>query len=383
MKKNIALFVTLGLTCLGSISCGSSSSSKAIRIGAIYSLRGDQAALDENSLRGAELAVAEINRRGGVLGTPIALEVRDANNLASDVTDAAEELYQQNGLPIVIGLSDTDLAKPVAETSQQLGAVFVTSGATGPILVSEAPDSTFLACFSDPAQAAAAAEYGFQHLHLRRVSLVYDSDSEYARVLSRSFREEFKLFGGSVQSEVPFGRERFDATAIVQRVMQEGPPAIFLAGQPEEVSMVIAALREAGFSGEILGGDSYDSALIFGLTDTQKKGVYFTTHAFLSGEPKSPEAAAFVERYAEQYGERPVSAFAALGFDAVGLVAIAIERAGSTESRAVRSALESIVNYRAVTGLVSYVPGRHIPSKDITIVSFAGSSPVQAAVIRR
>ena len=90
-----------------------------------------------------------------------------------------------------------------------------------------------------------------------------------------------------------------------------------------------------------------------------------------------------LESYTSQYGERPSSAFAALGFDAVGIVATAIERAGSTEPKAVRGALESIVNYRAVTGLVSYAPGRHIPSKDITIVSFVGSSPVKMAVIRR
>ena len=383
MKRNLAIFVTLGLACLGSISCGSSASSNAIRIGAIYSLQGDQASLDESSLRGAELAVQEINRRGGVLGTPIALEVRDANNSGSDAAAAAKDLYQQQGLSVVIGLSDTDLAQPVAEFSQEQGALFVTSGATGPALVSEAPDSTFLACFSDPAQAAAAAEYGSRHLHLRRVSLVYDVGSEYARVLSRAFREEFTRQGGSVQSEVLFGRQPFDVAAIVQNVMRESAPAVFLAGQPEEVSVVISGLRDAGFSGVILGGDSYDSPLILGLSDAQKRDVYFTTHAFLSGELLSPEVAAFVESYTSQYGERPSSAFAALGFDAVGIVATAIERAGSTEPKAVRGALESIVNYRAVTGLVSYAPGRHIPSKDITIVSFVGSSPVKMAVIRR
>lgn len=383
MKRKLALFLALGLTSLGGVSCGSGGSSNAIRIGAIYSLQGDQASLDENSLRGAELAVREINLRGGVLGTPIALEVRDTNNSASDVAAAAEDLYQRQGLPIVIGLSDTDLARPVAKTSQELGTVFVTSGATGPSLVSEAPDSTFLACFSDPAQAAAAAEYGSRYLNLRRVTVVYDSGSEYARVLSQSFRQEFNRLGGSAQSEVPFGRQPFDAAVIAQSVMRESASAIFLAGQPEEVSAVIRALRGAGFSGVILGGDSYDSSLIFGLTDEQKRDVYFTTHAFLSGPAQSPEAAAFVKSYANQYGEQPSSAFSALGYDAVGIVATAIERAGSTEPIAVRGALESIVKYRAVTGLVSYARGKHIPSKDITIVGFVGSSPVRKAVIRR
>lgn len=383
MKRGAAVFVALSLVCLGGISCGSGGSSGALRIGAIYSLRGDQASLDENSLRGAELAMHEINRQGGVLGTPLALAVRDANNSASDAAAAARDLYQQQGLPIVIGLSDTDLAQPVAKASQEFGRVFVTSGATGPTLVSVAPDSTFLACFSDPAQATAAAEYGSRHLNLRRVSLVYDTGSEYAKVLSQAFQEEFRRRGGAVISQVPFERQSFDLATIVQAVTRDRPPAIFLAGQPEEVSAIIGALRDAGFSGIIIGGDSYDSPLIRGLTEAQKRGIYFTTHAFLSDEPPSPEVAAFIKSYTDYFGEPPASAFAALGFDAIEIVTTAINKAGSTEPRAVRAALESIINYRGVTGLISYSPGRHIPSKDVSVVTFAGSSPVRVAVIRR
>lgn len=362
--------------------CGSSGSSvETIRIGAMYSLSGDQASLDENSLRGAQLAVEQINGRGGVLGSPISLAVRDAKSSGAEAGRQAQDLFEQERVSVVVGLSDTDVALPVAKLSQTLGALFVTSGATGPSLVVEAPDSTFLACFSDDAQAKAAAQYAARQLRLRSVAIVFDEQSQYASVLTQSFRAEFRRLGGSVYSEQRFSRSALDVASLAAETKKIGAPGVFLAGQPEEVSSIISALRSNGVDVPILGGDSYDSPLVSGLPDAQKRGVYFTTHVLLVPDSHSSQIDSFVQEYEARYGERPTSAFAALGYDAVQLVAQAIESAGTTEPGALRHSLESIRGYPAVTGKLSYAPGQHVPTKEVTVVTFVGSVPVRAATI--
>lgn len=369
----------LGIVLAG---CGSSTSSESIHIGAIYSLSGDQSTLDRSSLRGAQLAVDHINESGGVNGTPIALVVRDGKTSSSAVASEADDLYRSKGLSIVIGLSDTDLALPVATTSEAVQGLFVTSGATGPPLVVAAPRSTFLACFSDDEQARAAADYCRDHLQLRAVSLIYDETSEYAHTLSRSFKTRFANTGGRITSEITYEGSALDLGSIVAKLKAESPRGIFLAGQPQEVASLISAIRAAGVSVPIIGGDSFDSNLIADLSPAVKSNVFYSTHVLLSGEQSSSQIVEFIKRYTATYGEAPTTAFTALGYDTVNLVARAIEVAGSTEPLAVRMALEAISKYPGVTGTISYGVGRHIPAKDVTIATFVGDTPVRAAVMR-
>ena len=344
----------------------------------MYSLSGDQASLDESSLRGAELAAEYVNAHGGINGTPISLEVRDAATSATETLKHAQELFQQEGVPVVVGLSDTDLASPVAKLSEELGKIFITSGATGPILTKEGPHSTFLACFSDDSQAMAVSDYARRRLRVRSALIVYDQGSQYAETLSRSFSKGFTTSGGSIAGRFAFTVQAIDESALRNELTRANPDMIFLAAQPDEVARVITILRSSGYAKPIVGGDSYDSGPVYNLTTVEKNNVYFSTHALLSPSSTNPEIERFIELYRSHYGEAPTSAFAALGYDAVRIASLALAKAGSTESGAIRSAIESIRQYAGVTGTISYAPNEHIPQKDVTIVTFEDGGPVRA-----
>jgi branched-chain amino acid transport system substrate-binding protein len=78
---------------------------------------------------------------------------------------------------------------------------------------------------------------------------------------------------------------------------------------------------------------------------------------------------AFIEAYKKEYGREPENAFAALGFDAVGLIADAINRAGSTDGKAMRNALAATKGYKAVTGEITYARPSGVPVKGVSIIS--------------
>jgi branched-chain amino acid transport system substrate-binding protein len=361
--------------------CGASStSSDSVRIGVLYSLSGDQASLDESSLKGAELAAHEINAAGGILGKALSLEVRDAKTSPEAAGEGARELYGDEGLSVVMGLSDTGLANPVAIESQSNGKLFVTSGATGPGLIEEAPSSTFLACFSDVTQARAAAEFARRVLALRSIVVIRDETSEYARVLSDSFVSTFSSTA-RVVGRISFQGSALNLDRVVSEARASRADGIFLAAQPDEVAAVLQALREGGIVSPIIGGDSYDSPRILALSSDVKQGVYYTTHALLSGPAQSPGASAFIQSYTNRYGEAPESAFAALGYDTVRLIAQAVEKAGGTDVSLLRKALEGTSKFSGVTGSISYGIGKHIPQKDVSVVTFKDGVAVLASTV--
>jgi branched-chain amino acid transport system substrate-binding protein len=78
---------------------------------------------------------------------------------------------------------------------------------------------------------------------------------------------------------------------------------------------------------------------------------------------------AFVSAYEKEYGRPPENAFAALGFDAVGLIADAIKRAGTTDGKALRAALAGTKGFKAVTGEITYSRASGVPVKGVSIIS--------------
>jgi len=81
------------------------------------------------------------------------------------------------------------------------------------------------------------------------------------------------------------------------------------------------------------------------------------------------EQNAFIAAYEKEYGRPPENAFAALGFDAVGLIADAINRAGSTDGKALRDALAGTKGFKAVTGEITYSRPSGVPMKGVSIIS--------------
>jgi branched-chain amino acid transport system substrate-binding protein len=347
----------------------------------LYSFVGDQSSLDMASLQGAQLAIDQINDAGGVLGSQIDFQMADAKSDATISAEAGQSLYVEQNLQMVMGLSDTNLALPIAQQAQALNRVFMTSGATGTSLTQVAPQATFLACFSDPQQARAGSAFARGQLSLSSIVVIYDSTSDYATSLSSSFAADFRGSGGSVAATIAFPGATVNAGDVALQVKGLNPQSVYLAGQPNEVQSLLVALRGQGLTVPIIGGDSYDSTQISGLSKDVTANVYYTTHVLLSRTPSTAQIEAFNSAFESQYGELPSSGFTALGYDAINLLVLAIKEAGSTEPAAVRAALESIKNYQGVTGSISYSPTQHIPKKDVTVVTFQNGTPILAAII--
>ncbi len=343
-----------------------------VRLGAVFSLSGSQSSLDGPSWNGARLAAKEIGERGGVLRRPLELALVDGRSDAAVLRDATRREVTEGRPVALLGLSDTDAVLAAAAASE--GLPFLTSGATSPRLPAQVPDVLFLACFGDNVQAAAAAEFAWDRLEARTAAILSDPGSEYSRLLAGYLGIRFTGLGGRVVATAELGQAAAAVTALAP-----APDVVFLSSEPSGAGQVVEALREAGYAGPIVGGDGLDTPLLVEQAGDASNRVWFTTHAFLEPATAAGSVREFLEAYRAEYGEAPADAFAALGYDAVHLLADAIGRAGSTEPAAILRALAATDGFRGVTGTIRYDAGARIPRKTVSIVAIEGGRRSLAA----
>ncbi|MCB2184979.1 MAG: ABC transporter substrate-binding protein [Deltaproteobacteria bacterium] len=339
-----------------------------IRLAALFNQTGAFASIDGPGLAGARLKVKLLNQAGGVLGRPLTLLAPDTKSDPREAARVAEEVVKE-GITAGVGYGDSDYAIAVGPAFQDAGIPFVSSGATLPSLPSRIGDYMFLAAFGDNDQAWAMAGYLYERLGVRRVAVWTDQAADYTRMLAHYFRQAFRQRGGEVVYEDAYAHGEKDFTPLIQRLTTRArtAQALFTASLPEEAGFIVREVREAGWELPLASGDGFDTPLLVQEAGPRlAHGVYFSTHAFRS--ETEPRVLAFRQDYAQAFGQPPDSAFAALGFDTVGLVADAIGRAGSSDPARVRRALAATRSYQGVTGLISYNrPGR-VPLKPVAIV---------------
>jgi len=339
--------------------------SDTIRIGAIYNLNGSQSSLDIPSAQGARLAAEMINERGGIGGRPVVLTVYDGKTNSTEIVRAAKKLVDEDHVQAMIGMSDSDMVLPAAHVAADAHIVFVTSGATSPVLPSQVPGYLYLSCFGDNTQAAAAAEFAASDLSATKAAVVMDNSMEYTRLLSKYFIERFIDGGGRVTAVVPYadGSGGSSLFGSLGDTAASSPDVVFAACGPENCGAVIRAIRSAGITAPVIGGDSMDSPQLATAAGPDAGRIYYTTHGDISTSSADPNVSAFIKRYYLEYGEMP-NAFAALGYDTVNVVTLAAVELPDD----IQAGLLSIKGYDGLTGNISYLNDSQIPEKSVTIM---------------
>jgi len=354
-----------------------------VKIGAIYNLSGSQASLGRPSLNGSILAAEQLNARGGVLGRRVELIAVDGESDPTLIAEESEKLVHLPGLSAMTGLSDTTMVLAAAPVAEKARMVFLTSGATSPRVLVEFPGYYFMACFGDNTQAAAGAEYAFSSLGATTAYVLFDETMDYTVLLARYFEERYVQLGGRIVGEDTYAGGAGDFSAQIANLQRLAAPpdVLYVASGPDDVGPLVRQLRDAGVDEPVLGGDAYDTPLLVQIAGAAATDVYFTTHALFDPAQATPREKQFIDAYRARFGTPPESSFAGLGYDAVNLLADAIERAGSAKQKVVPEALEATRGFPGVTGSIGFAPGVHIPEKQVTIVRVKDGALTLAAIL--
>jgi branched-chain amino acid transport system substrate-binding protein len=193
---------------------------------------------------------------------------------------------------------------------------------------------------------------------------------EYTLLLGKYFKERFVELGGTVILEDNYQTGDKDFSAQITKLKDQKAKAdlLYIASGPDDVGTIVKQFRDAGVKTPIMGGDGYDTPLLVQVAGAGAENVYFTTHSLMDPNLGTDAVKKFISGYQAEYKTPPENAFAGLGYDTVKLLADAIKRAGSTDPKAIRTALQATSGLAGVTGTISFPAGSRIPQKGVTVI---------------
>lgn len=311
-----------------------------MKIGAILSLSGaleDYGAATRNA---AELAVAQINAAGGVLGQPLALNIADDRSDAQGAVEAAHKLAGSEKVNAFLGPMSSAAYLAVAGTVAIPGGLPVVSpSATAASIDSlDGKGLIFRLAPSDLLQGAALAQVARDKSY-RAVGVVYP-DNDYGKGLADSFGKAFAKQGGKVTAAVPFDPKQAGSRGEVKAAAGGRAEALLVIGYPVNGAILLKQALDGGLFNKFLLSDGLkDPSLIEAVGGQFLDGVSGATAA---PAPDAEGFVAFQKIYAGKYGDSSPVPYVDRAYDGVMLLALAAERAKSTEGAKLKDALRDV-----------------------------------------
>ena len=366
----------------GSMDDSSSSSAKAsgdsITIGTVTTNSGTAAAYGEAEVKGFELAVSEINAKGGINGKKVKLESMDDKGDATEASNAYNKLAGDNNVLAVAGPTISATTAAVAPLADQSKLVTIAPAATSDSI--ETGNYLFRTCFKDSYQGEVAARFAAENLKVKKVAVLYGTGNPYSSGVGEAFAKAAEKLGLEVvDKESSSSADDTEYSAQLQKIQASGAELLYA---PYYYSVagpyIIPQARSVGFEGYVMGPDGYDGLKLTG-DKSQYNKTYYTTH-YSADDNTNTKVQDFIKSYKSKNNAEP-NTFAALGYDTIYMIKQAIEKAGENATREdVRNAVAGMT-FDGVTGKFT-MDKSGSPTKSVTVLEMKDGKPVYNTTVQ-
>ena len=358
MKKFLGLLLAGAMLASSFTGCSgkaSSSDEKTLLIGGTGPLTGDYATYGISVQQGAQIAVDEINEKGGVNGYTVKLEVEDDQADPQQAVQAYAKLMD-NGMNLSLGSTTSGACVALVKEAKDDGIVTMTPSASQK--EATAFDNNFRVCFLDPDQGTYSADFIKENNLATKVAVLYDKSNTYSVGVYEAFAKEAEKLGLSIVTTQAFtDSSNTDFSSQIQAVKNSGAELLFMPFYQQEAAAVLMQAQGVLENVTYFGVDGMDGVLEKLGTENQAiaNGVMLLTP--FSASSSDPTVANFVAKYKEKYNATP-DQFAADAYDAVYALCTAFEKAGlETDdpefNRAVAKAMTEI-EVTGATGVMTW-----------------------------
>lgn len=372
-RSNWLTTTAMSAVLAGAVFVSGTAAAENFKIGYAGGFTGYLAPYDQPSLKGIQLAIDEINAAGGIGGTmPIELIVKDTRSDTAQAAVVAQELVD-DGVSVMIVSCDVDPAVASGVIAQAAEIPAVSSCASTPTLPAAVGPYMFSNYTADNLQGTVLAMYAREQ-GLENAYILLSRDTPYTEKLPEYFGDVFASMGGNVVAvgEYTMGQQDFSAEVTRIKGLDPQPDVVMTSAYEPDFPAFLKQLRAAGITAQVLGSDGIDSPTTFGLGDVAE-GVIFSNAGFPSeGSP----LAAYEVAYEAKYGEPNDTVFTATGYDAMLIIAAAVEAAGSTDGPAIRDAWDNLENVQVATGTMTYKGQNRVPVRVVALNQVSGGERV-------
>ena len=365
----IAVGAVLLAGCGGSSSGGGgggSSSGKTYSIGYQGPLSGGNAALGINMNNGVKLAIDQANA-AKTLPYTLKLVSADDQGSADGSPPAAQKEIGDSSVIAVVGPAFSGASDAAGKIYGQANLLMATPSATLPALTDEHFPTFYRAVADDYAQGPPDADYLVKVAGKKKIFLV-DDTTDYGKGLASAFKAEVSKAGGSVVGSdsapqtstcVPGATgSTSQYPSEASKVKSSGADAVFYAGYYCDFALFAKAVRNAGYTGQLMSGDgSYDPAYIKGAGAKNAEGTLLSCQC--SSIADNPKGATFVSDYKAAFGQDP-GAYSAEAFDVTNAIISVLKGLGDSPTRDAVVKAFANVDYQGLTKEITFGPDHNL-----------------------
>ena len=342
---------------------------KVARFGAALSLSGSMAEFGRTQRRAISLAQDEINSSGTLGKTRIDVAYEDDKSDHAQAAAAFQRLIENKHVLAIIGPTRSDIALSVDPIAQQMGvSVIAISNAAGG--VTQIGNFIFRDCLSEAHMTPHLVNTVQHRLQLHTAALLH-GDTDQNRAGAYGFRSALTNAGIRLLTEQSFSTETADLTEQLAAISALRPDALFVAAPPHLASTVLVQARQSGLrTTPIVGSSAFDSNTVLQAAGPAAEGLIVGS-AWTSTR-QTPRNQQFAENYRTHFGMEP-DAIAAQAYSSVYILAAAVRDAHTAnDPRALRDALERVLDVDTPLGAFSFTPDHEPTFKPIVEIVRGG-----------
>jgi branched-chain amino acid transport system substrate-binding protein len=317
-----------------------------IPIGFSSALTGPYAWVGEPHLAGTELAIAELNAAGGVLGEQLHLIVVDDGCNAEQAPLAAEKLVSE-AVAVAFGATCSGAAIPASKIYRRAGILMIEAGATNPRLTEEGDGRIFRIVGRDDRQGVLAGDYLADRWSGKDIAVVHDA-SAYGQGLAEEVKKRLNQRGVSEALLATYAPGAMDYSALLDRLRAASVDVLYLGGYSPEAGLIVRQARDRNYDLQLVAGDALSTGEFWLIAGPAGEGTLFTSFSDPTRDPRAAEVMSRVQGRIQQPNARALYSYAA-----VQLWADAVGRAGTADTQAVTEALR-VGGFDTILGTVGF-----------------------------
>ncbi|WP_345796177.1 branched-chain amino acid ABC transporter substrate-binding protein [Castellaniella sp. MT123] len=363
MLKHKEIIIGAALLLASPLSFGQTT---VIKIGHIGPLTGPQAVIGKDNENGVRMAIEQLNAKGlNVAGKSVQFELDSQDDQADprQGVTAAQKLVD-DGVVAVIGPYNSGVAIPASKVFAQ-AEIPVLTVASNPTVTQQGYKNIVRVGANDGQLGGRMAEYAYEQLHARTAAVV-DDRTAYGKGVADEFEKVAEKLGFKVVGREYSNDKAVDFRAILTKIKPLRPDVIFYGGYAAQGAPLVKQARQLAMRVKVLGGDGICSP------DMGKVAGAAASDVFCAQSGASLDASDAGRDFSQQYLSKfktQTQIFGVNFYDAMMLVAEAIQKEGSTDPHKIRAYLAS-ARYKGVAGNYAFTTEGDLKGAPTTVYTF-------------
>ena len=318
-----------------------------IRIATVGPMTGNYAAVGAQMKAGAEQAVADINKAGGVNGQQLQLEVGDDACDPRQAVSVANQMASRK-VVFVAGHYCSGSSIPASKVYAEEGVLQISPASTNPKYTDDGSWNTFRVCGRDDQQGLVAGKYLADHYKEKKIAILHDN-SAYGKGLADETKKALNNNGVTEAMYAAYTPGERDYSAIVSRMKQAGIEVIYIGGYHTETGLIVRNAKEQGMNITMVGGDALVTNEFWQISGPAGEGTLMT---FPSDPRKRPTAQDVVKEFkAKNFDPEGYTLYT---YAAIQVWAEGAKKAGTTDAKKVADVLHAGQPFQSVLGPITF-----------------------------